>query len=108
MKEVVMGLWELVCEKIDGLMKNASIEEKKAVKENYRWAFMFMLISIDYDAIDTDLTTEDFQDPEGKVVSIILYLNTIEPYFFGDLNIAIRSLDKSKLATLGPFARCLY
>jgi len=60
MKEVVMGLWELVCEKIDGLMKNASIEEKKAVKENYRWAFMFMLISIDYDAIDTDLTTEDF------------------------------------------------
>jgi len=69
---------------------------------------MFMLISIDYDAIDVPLTTEDFVDPDSKVVSIILYLNTIEPYFFSDLNSAIRSLDKSKLAMLGPFARCLY
>jgi len=29
MKEIVMGLWELVCEKIDVLMKKYSIEERK-------------------------------------------------------------------------------
>lgn len=69
---------------------------------------MFMLISIDYDAIDEPLTTDDFLDPESKVVCIILYLNSIEPDFFADLNRAIRLLDKSKLKMLGPFARCLY
>ena len=69
---------------------------------------MFMILSIDFDDIERPLTKEDFVDPYGKVVSIIMYLHSMEPPFYAELNKASRSLDKTQLSKLGPFGRCIY
>lgn len=107
-KEVVIGLWELQCEKLDDALKNAPSNLKKEIKDSNKWAFMFMIMCIDFDDIERPLTKEDFVDPKGKVVSLIMYLNTIEPPFYAELNTACRTLDTKKLKMLGPFARCVY
>lgn len=89
-------------------MQNAPQNLKRDIKDSYKWAFMFMILSVDFDDIERPLTKEDFVDPYGKVVSIIMYLHSIEPPFYAELNKASRSLDKSQLKKLGPFARCIY
>ena len=49
-----------------------------------------------------------FADPENFYVKTILWLYTIEPPIYADLNRACRERDESKIDSLGPFARALY
>ena len=51
---------------------------------------------------------EQYTDPESKTVKLILWLFTIEPSFFADLNEACISLDESRLHMIGPFARAIH
>ena len=107
-KEVVIGLWELQCEKLDYVLKNAPTNLKTQIKDANKWALMFMIMAVDFEDIERPLTKEDFNDPQGKVVSLIMYLHSIDPPFYAELNAACRTLDRSKLKMLGPFARCIY
>lgn len=104
----MIGLWELQCDKLDDALRNAPSNIQKEIKDSHKWAFMFMLMCIDFDDIERPLTKEDFNDPRGKVVSLIMYLHSIEPPFYAELNAACRTLDRSMLKKLGPFARCVY
>jgi len=107
LKEVVDGLCEIQFEKIDDSMENAPLELKMDVKRNYQWAFMYIILSTEFD-VNKQLTKEDFTDPLGLVVSIILYIYSMEPPFYAQMNTAIRDLDLTMLEKLGPLARCLY
>ena len=107
-KDVVIGLWELQCERLDAVLKNAPTHLIKEIKDSHKWALMFMILCIDFEDVERPLTKEDFNDPNGKVVSFIMYLHSLEPPFYADLNMACRTLDRSKLKQLGPFARCIY
>ena len=89
-------------------MSNAPDELKKDIKENHKWALMFIVMCYDFPNIEEPLTKEDFEDPKGKVISLIMYLSSIEPPFYSELNEACRTLDKKKLRKFGPLARCLY
>ena len=51
---------------------------------------------------------EKYTDPESKVVRLILWLLTIEPSFYADLNESCIKKDESKLMMIGPFARAIY
>lgn len=88
-------------------MENAPLELRMEVKRNYQWAFMFIILSTEFD-VNKQLTKEDFTDPLGVVVSIILYIYSMEPPFYAQMNKAIRELDLTMLEKLGPLARCLY
>ena len=67
-----------------------------------------MLMSLGLDDCDAPLTKKQLRNPKSRVVCLILYLYSIEPPFYAELNSACRLLDKSKLQTLGPFARALF
>lgn len=95
LKEVVLGLWNIQCQKIEETMQNAPANMKREIKDSYKWAFMFMILSIDFDDVERPLTKEDFKDPNGKVVSIIMYIHSMEPPFYAELNKACRTLDVS-------------
>ena len=47
-------------------------------------------------------------DPYNPQTQLILLLYSMEPPFYADLNNACRTLDKTKLHTLGPFARAIF
>jgi len=68
---------------------------------------MFMLICMDQKDVDKPITKSDLVKPNSKVVNLIMYLYSIEPDFYAELNNALMTSDVSKLSQLGPFARCL-
>jgi len=68
---------------------------------------MFMLICMDQKDVDKPIAISDLLRPNSKVVNFIMYLYSIEPDFYAELNTAIMTQDTSKLSQLGPFARCL-
>lgn len=103
-----MGLWQLHCQKIDSFFQNETIMFKLKLKDFYREVFQFMLMSIGLEDNDALLTKKQLRNPRSKVVCLILYLYSIEPPFYAELNSACRLLDESKLETLGPFARALF
>lgn len=51
---------------------------------------------------------EQYTDPESKTVKLILWLYTIEPSFYADLNEACINSDQSKIHMIGPFARAIH
>jgi len=57
--------------------------------------------------IDAPLTDEIFEDPDSPQVQLILNLYSMDPYY-KDLNSACRTMDPTKLQTLGPFAMAIY
>jgi len=58
--------------------------------------------------IDKPLSEDTLSDPHSPEVQLILNLYSMEPPFYADVNNASRSLDKSKLQTLGPFAMAIF
>ena len=53
------------------------------------------------------LTEEDYSDPEGATVCLILYLFSTEPAFYRAICQASIENDMSKLIMLGPISRAL-
>ena len=51
---------------------------------------------------------EKYTDLESKTVRLVLWLLTIEPSFYADLNEACIKMDETKLPMIGPFARVIY
>ena len=58
--------------------------------------------------IDQPITLEICRDPDHPITQLILTLYSMEPPFYADLNNACRTLDPSKLNTLGPFANAIW
>ena len=54
------------------------------------------------------MTEDTFLNPESEEVKVLLYLYTMEPPFYAELNGASRTLNKEYLKTLGPYARAMY
>jgi len=54
--------------------------------------------------------TEDngLYNPEGPALMLMLWLYSIEPPFYSDLNKAMRYLDQKQLKHLGPWAKALH
>jgi len=47
-------------------------------------------------------------DPENKFVKLMFYMYSMEPPLYADLNRACRSMDETKLHSLGPYARVIF
>ena len=62
--------------------------------------------------IDWSFNTDDEElhtdDPQSKIVFLVLFLYSIEPPLYFALNDACRKRDKLLLPMLGPFAYALY
>jgi len=75
-----------------------------------REVFNRFLICLDIDdaEIDAPLTDKILENPDSPQVQLILTLHSMEPPTYNDLNSACRTLDPTKLQTLGPFAMAIY
>lgn len=78
-----------------------------AYLKNTTEVFNFFLHCLNQDNVDKPLTAEVFKDPYSPEVMLLLYLYSMEPPFYADLNNACRTLDNSKLNSLGPYSRAL-
>lgn len=56
---------------------------------------------------DEPLSIEDYSDPSGAQISLILYLFSVEPAFYHEICNASLEHDITKLIMLGPTARAL-
>ena len=54
------------------------------------------------------MTVDILKDPSSPEVCLLLYIYSIEPPFYADLNRACRNVDESKFIDLGPFARAMF
>jgi len=54
------------------------------------------------------LKNEIYANPNAPEVKLILYMYSMEPPFYAELNAASRKMDQSQLQSLGPFAKALY
>ena len=77
-------------------------------QEDAKSIFEYILACSGIENVKEPITYEDLWEPKSKVVCLILYLYTIEPPFYAEINRAVRLRDKEMLYTLGPFARCLF
>ena len=69
---------------------------------------LLLYLGLSQKALNEPLTEQICEDPNSPEVQLILYLNSIEPSFYDDLNKASKSMDEEKVKTLGPFAMALY
>lgn len=67
--------------------------------------FEFLNLCLKFIIPNKTLNKKTYSDPNSTEVQIILYLYSIEPSFCADLNMACRSLDRTRVKSLGPFAR---
>ena len=56
---------------------------------------------------DEPLTLENLRDPNNTSIQAIMYMYTIEPPFYYDLNREALMCNSTKLKSLGPLARAL-
>ena len=70
--------------------------------------FSFFYKCIKSNNPDDDLTEDILLDPNSQEVCLLLYIYSIEPPFYAELNKAARSKDYSKIPTLGPYACALH
>ena len=61
----------------------------------------------EFDSPEQPIKNNDFCDPFSKVTKGILYIYAMETFIYFALNEATRNFDKTKIATLGPFALAL-
>ena len=69
---------------------------------------MFLLTATGLENSNEPMTREEFEDPYNKKVQLILYVYSIEPPFYNDVSSACRTLDTTKIKSLGPFARAIF
>jgi len=72
--------------------------------------FYYLLTCLDMDDIDIhkSMTHATFLNPYSPEVLLIANLYSMEPPFYADVNNASRTMDITKLKTLGPFARAIF
>ena len=112
-KEVVMGIYNhhmLIMDIEYKEIKENKPDRFELYRTNMRKTFNHLLICLDMNDTDIDkpLTHEICRDPYNPQTQLILLLYSMEPPFYADLNNACRTLDKTKLHTLGPFARVVF
>ncbi len=75
-----------------------------------RKTFNYLLISLDMDDADIHkpMTKATFCDPYSPEVLLIANMYSMEPPFYADVNNASRTMEITKLKTLGPFARAIF
>jgi len=112
MKEVVMGIYIHHMVTVEWTFKD--LKEKDLdiglYRNSMKKAFNKLLLCLDMgeEDINNPLTLEILNDPNSPQVQLILTLYSMEPPFYQDLNNACRTLDPTKLETLGPFASAIY
>ena len=57
---------------------------------------------------DKPLTKKILKDPNSPEVKFLLYVYSIEPPIYEHLNNACRTMDETKLRTLGPYSCAMY
>jgi len=113
-KEVVMGIYHHhmdTMEATNKFLKENQPERLGLYRNNMLKAFNRLLISLDMgdDDINKPMNAEEhYMNPDSPQLQLILTLYSMEPPFYSELNNACRTLDTSKLKTLGPFARAIF
>jgi len=72
--------------------------------------FYYLLISLDMNDADIHkpMTVDTFRNPYSPEVLLIAILYSMEPPFYADGKNASRTMDITKLKTLGPFAQAIF
>jgi len=70
--------------------------------------FDFFLECFNSENAEKPLNEEVLMDPSSPELTLIMYFYSMEPPFYAELNRAIKSVDSSKLNTMGPFARAIH
>ena len=81
---------------------------KKQTKAYHRQAFDFILECYDIEDPNRPLCRDDFRDPYGKYVSLVMYLYSLEPAFYSEINHGCHTLDQKRIKKIGPLARCIF
>ena len=81
--------------KLQGTMTNSGIV---MAIESIKSVFEFFYECVEFDSIDKPMTKEQMTDPDNKSVQLILYLYTMEPSLYFDVNQACMNVDHSKLS----------
>ena len=89
-----MGLHAQYCVMIDRAMKDKPELKINQAKEDAKTIFDYILKCSGIEKIKEPIQYEDLWDPESKIVCLILYLYTIEPPFYAEINKAVRLRDK--------------
>lgn len=113
--EVLHGLYLFFCNKIDEQLANNPDIDAADVKKQYKDVIDYMLQGFYYrDAyqplaigVEEKNSDNDLWNPRGKAVCLIMYMYSIEPPFYAELNNACRCKDPQSIATLGPFATAI-
>jgi len=106
--EVLTGLYIFHCEQVATKMEVVADAILNFYKESQTRQFNFLLASSILENINQPLTEEVFKDPYSPEVQLILYLYSMEPHFYTDLEVACQNMDTSKLKSLGPYAKALF
>lgn len=103
--EIIDGLKRIVEKKVKEDLKHSPKKEIELYVRQYHQVFDKLLEGAE---IQNGGKNEQYTDPESKTVRLILWLFTIEPSFYADLNDACINEDEEMLELLGPFARAIH
>lgn len=70
--------------------------------------FFYRCLCLSPSDLDKPLSIATLKDSESIEFKFIMYLYTMEPPLYYDLNKASREVDMDKVETLGPLAKALY
>jgi len=108
LKEVFDGLNKLLNQKIDKNLSGRPEAELTQYKEMYSEVFTILLNKAKGASKDKQEPADQYTNPDSIAVRLILWLFTIEPSFYTELNEACHQMDLKKLEELGPFARAVH
>jgi len=107
-EQLIEGLFTHSCERARENLQGFPEDQINSYIKTLRSVFDFFYSCLDVTDRQKEINEEKFELPDSKETCFILYLYTMEPSFCADLNIACKDMDKSKIETLGPYARALY
>ena len=96
-----------MCERIKNKLKDLPEDNLNMYLKTTTKVFNFFLECCDIKNVDKPMTDDTFRNPYSIEVMILLYLYSMEPPFYFELNQACRTLDHSQLNTLGPYAAAI-
>lgn len=112
-QELVDGLYMAICERLKKMgnspLLNSELDRNTA-KENYMTVLASIIHGLNYNDCDKPLLTgkgnlqNNFANPDSKAVMLILFLYSIEPDLYQELQEASRKCDKTKLNLFGAWA----
>ena len=108
MKQVIRGLKYDYTLRAKEKMKDEPSSSRNCFHKYTRQAFDFIIECMDPETVNEPITLEALKDPSSPEVCMLLYLYSMEPPFYHELQVASREMDESKLLALGPFAVAMY